>query len=250
MEITAPESNTWHRHALYRDLARDVRGSVRRVVVGLNWTLVVGTAGAGLAHTPLRGTSGCHALPESGGYGTQDLATLAALLGSSNVFERTIALAAINAYHNSREVTGNAENGLELIEGDGSDTVIVGRFPDLDRRLPGAAIIERNPGPGDHPPAAAAQLLPACKNLIVTASALQDGALPGLLALAPQAFSVLLGPGTPFAPCLFGHGVDALSGFIADDIDALSRVVAQGGSVRAMKRHGRILTWRHDPQCA
>ncbi len=240
--MTLLATPVWHHQPLYRDLAEQVRGPVRQIVVGLNWTLVEGAEGIGLAHTPVRGTSGCYALPDSGRYAAQDLEKLAALLGSQNVFESAIALAAINAYHNRRDLKGNAENGLELIGGDGGDTVVIGRFPGLDRRLPDAAVIERNPRPGDYPEDAAPELLPACKNLIITASTLQDGALPDLLQLAPQAFTVLLGPGTPFAPCLFGHGVDALSGFIVDDIDALSRVVAEGGSVRAIKRHGRILT--------
>ena len=236
------ETGPWHHRPLYRDLVRDVRGPVRHVIVGLNWTLVVGASGTGLAHTPARGTSGCHAPPESGRYAEQDLAALAALLGSQNVFETAIALAAINAYHDRRDFEGSAANGLELIEGGGADTVIIGRFPDLDKRLPDAAVIERNPGPDDYPEDAAEELLPACKHLIVTAAALLDGALPTLLRLAPQAFSVLIGPGTPFAASLFGHGIDALSGFVVDDVDALSRVVAEGGSVRAMKRHGHILT--------
>ncbi len=236
------KTRAWHRHPLYRNLARDVRGPVNRIVIGLNWTLVAGAADAGLAHTPGRGTSGCYSLPDAGHYAAQDLATLAALLGSQNVFEQSIALAAINAFHNRHDTIGSAENGLELIEDGGDGTVVIGRFPDLGRRLPKALVIERNAGPGNYPEDAAAELLPACKRLIVTASALQDGALPNLLGLAPQAFSVLLGPGTPFAASLFGHGIDALSGFVIDDIDALSRAVAEGGSVRAMKRHGRILT--------
>src|SRR3546814_13361422 len=44
-------------------LATGVDGQARRVVVGLNWTFVEGPAGAGLAHTPARGTAGCLALP-------------------------------------------------------------------------------------------------------------------------------------------------------------------------------------------
>jgi uncharacterized protein (DUF4213/DUF364 family) len=124
----------------------------------------------------------------------------------------------------------------------GEKTVIIGRFPGLDSRLPGAAVIEREPGPGDYPESAAETLLPACRYLVITASTLLDGALPGLLALAPQAYTVLLGPGTPLAEPLFEHGVDALSGLVVDDVEGLARVVAEGGAVRAMKRYARNLS--------
>ena len=51
-------------HPLYDDLERGVGGRAKRVIVGLNWTLVEGPHGAGLAHTPTRGTNGCRSLPD------------------------------------------------------------------------------------------------------------------------------------------------------------------------------------------
>ena len=229
-------------HPLYADLTRGISGTTKRVIVGLNWTLVEGPNGAGLSHTPTRGTNGCRSLPAPGSYSGQDLGALVALLSSDNVFEIAIAIAAINAYHNRFDRAGSDINGLDLVEACGERTVVIGRFPGLDARLPGAAVIEREPGPNDYPESAAPTLLPASKYLVITASTLLDGALPGILALAPQAYTVLLGPGTPLAEPLFDHGVDALSGLVLDDVGALAGVIAEGGAVRAMKRHAHNLS--------
>lgn len=229
---------------LYDALAEGVCGPAKRVIVGLNWTLVAGPDGVGVSHTPTRGTNGCRALPDPGQYAGQDLADLASLRSSENVFEATMAIAAINAHHNRQDRAGGAENGLDLVEDKGTKTVIIGRFPGLDSRLPGAAVIEREPRPGDYPEAAAETLLPECEHLVITASTLLDGALPHLLSLAPQAYTVLLGPGTPFANALFDCGVDALSGLIVEDEDGMAKTIAEGGAVRSMKRHARNLTVR------
>ncbi len=227
---------------LYDALARSAGGTAHRVIVGLNWTLVAGPDGVGLAKTPTRGTNGCRALPDPGNYAGRDLSSLAALRHSENVFETTIAIAAMNAFHNRRDRAGTAENGLDLVTENETKTVVIGRFPGLEKRLPGAAVIEREPGPDDYPESASESLLPQCEHLIITASTLLDGALPGLLALAPQAFTVLLGPGTPLSPSLFDFGINALSGLVVDDLDAVAQVISEGGAVRAMKKHARNLT--------
>lgn len=227
---------------LYTDLMSNVAGLAGRVVVGLNWTLVEGPDGIGLSHTPTRGTNGCRSLPNPGSYAGRDLSDLTALIHSDNVFEIAIAIAAANAFHNRSDRTGTSENGLDLVAARSAKTVVIGRFPGLDTRLPGAAVIEREPGPNDYPESAAESLLPECECLVITASTLLDGALPNLLALGPQAFTVLLGPGTPLATSLFEHGVDALSGVVVKDATALVQVIGEGGAVRAMKRHAHNLT--------
>lgn len=228
--------------ALFAALTRGVDGHAGRVIVGLNWTLVDGPEGVGLAHTPARGTAGCNDLPSPGAYGDQPLGDLAALWRSENVFERAIALAAINAHWNRDALPGASINGFELIEDRGERTVIVGRFPDLEKRLPKAAVIERRPGPDDYPVEAAPQLLPRAEFAALTGSTLGNGTLAGLLPLVQNAFTVLIGPSTPLASALFGFGIDAVSGFVAKDRDGLARAVSEGGAVHALKRHGRYVT--------
>lgn len=241
---TTPSCQSPENLALLDDLSESVSGDVKAIIVGLNWTLVQGPHGVGLAHTPARGTAGCYSLPCPGEYDEKDLRGLAVLRRSDNVFEQAVALAAINAHHNRLDCVGDEVNGLDLIEDRGSKTAIIGRFPSLATRLPGAIVIEREPGPNDYPEEAAGELLPKCEQVAITASTLINGSLPNLLTLSKNAFTVLVGPSAPLAPCLFEKGVDAISGFVATDIPRLIRVVSQGGAVRAMKPCGRNLTLR------
>lgn len=229
---------------LRRALVVGIEGTAERVVVGLNWTLVVGAAGTGMAHTPARGTAGCRSLPKPGTYAGQPLATLAALWGSQNVFEHAIALAAVNAYWNRYDIAGSAENGLDLIENHGERTVMIGRFPGIAERCPGIAIVEREPRAGEHPESALPELLPKAQFVAVTASALVNGSMAGILALCPRAYVLVIGPSTPLAPPLFERGVDALSGFVARDVDKLVQAVSEGASVAAIRSFGRYATIR------
>jgi uncharacterized protein (DUF4213/DUF364 family) len=224
-------------------LRHDISGKAKRVIIGLNWTYVEGPVGAGLVHTPVRGTEGCRSLPESGSYQGRALTDLAALMESDNIFERVLGYAAANAHHNRYDLKGVSVNGLDMIKPCGERTVVIGRFPELDEKLPGAAIIEREPGPGDYPPEAAADLIPAAKYLAITASTISNGSLAGLLALAPASvFTVLVGPSAPLCPGLFALGVNVLSGLIPADLDGTAQLVAEGGSVRALKPLGRYVT--------
>ncbi len=217
---------------------------VERVLIGLNWTVIMGPHGAGLARTPLRGTQGCFNLADAGTFQGRKLTDLRALSESGNVFEQALGFAAINTNLNRYDLGGEALNGLDLVEDRGQRTVIVGRFPSLVRRLPGAAVIEREPGPEDYGEEETAWLLPAAEHLIITASAITNGTLPNLLRLAKQAFTVLVGPSTPLTPKLFDFGIDALSGFVIEDKAAALRMVEEGGSVSALRRHGRFVTLR------
>jgi uncharacterized protein (DUF4213/DUF364 family) len=231
---------------LYETLATRVSGIAERVIVGLNWTLVVGPDGAGMAQTPARGTAGCRSLPRPGTYAEQPLATLAALWTSDNIFEHTIAVAAVNAHWNRYDVEGSAANGLDLIENRGERTVVIGRFPGVADRHPGIAVVEREPRPGEYPESALPTLLPNAEFVAVTASTIVNGTLPGILALCRDAFVLMIGPSTPLSPALFDLGVDALSGFVARDIDKLAKAVSEGAAVAALRPHGRFATIRRN----
>lgn len=223
-------------------LAAGASGLAERVVVGLNWTLVVGPDGAGMAQTPARGTAGCRSLPRPGSYRGQPLTALAALWQSENVFERAIAVAAINAHWNRFDLEGSPRNGIDLIENHGERTVVIGRFPRVTERHPGIAVVEREPRPGEHPESALETLLPRAEFVAVTASTIVNGSLPRILALSRNAFILMIGPSTPLSPALFDLGVGALSGFVAEDIDRLANAVTEGGAVAALRPFGRYVT--------
>jgi uncharacterized protein (DUF4213/DUF364 family) len=229
---------------LFRALSGGVSGIAERVIVGLNWTLVIGPDGAGMAQTPARGTAGCRSLPRPGTYKGQPLTALAALWTSENIFEHTIAVAAVNAHWNRYDLVGSAVNGLDLIENRGERTVVIGRFPGLAERHPGIAVVEREPRPDEFPEAALPTLLPKAEFVAVTASTIVNGSLPGILALCRDAFVLMIGPSTPLSPALFDLGIDALSGFVARDIARLAEAVSEGAAVAALRPYGRYATIR------
>ncbi len=229
-------------HGFEECLIADLTGVAEQVIVGLNWTLVLGPNGAGMAQTPARGTAGCRSLPRAGTYSGQTLAALAALWNSDNVFERAVAVAAVNAHWNRFDIEGDGANGLDLIENHGVRTIVIGRFPGLADRLPGIAVVEREPRPGEYPESALPMLLAEAKYVAITASAIVNGSMAGILALCKSAFVLVLGPSTPLSPRLFDHGVDALSGFIARDVDKLARAVSEGAAVAALRPYGRYAT--------
>ncbi len=233
---------------LYETLAAGVSGIAERVIIGLNWTLVVGQEGAGMAQTPARGTAGCRSLPRPGTYGGQPLGQLVALWQSDNPFEHTIAVAAANAHWNRYDIVAGAKNGLDLIENHGERTVVIGRFPGLTQRYPGIAVVEREPRPGEYPESALPDLLPRAEFVAITSSTIVNGSLPGILNLCHDAFVLMIGPSTPLAPVLFDLGVDALSGFVARDVNALAKAVSEGAAVSALKPYGRYATLGRDPQ--
>jgi uncharacterized protein (DUF4213/DUF364 family) len=224
-------------------LRQGIAGDAKQVVVGLNWTLVVGPDGAGLAHTPARGTEGCRSVPQSGTYSGRPLAELAALWGAPNVFEHAIAVVAVNAHWNRFDLEGTQVNGLDLIENHGKRTVMIGRFPGIAERWPGIAVVEREPRAGEYPESALPELLAEAKFVAVTASAIVNGSMPGILAMSGKAAKVLvLGPSTPLAPPLFAQGIDMLSGYVARDIEMLARAIGEGASVAAIRPFGRYVT--------
>jgi len=233
-------------HELCVALSAGVSGMAERVIVGLNWTLVVGPAGAGMAHTPARGTAGCVSLPRPGTYSERPLADLAALWSSDNVFEHAMAVAAVNAHWNRYDIDAAAANGLDLIENRGERTVVIGRFPGVAQRHPGIAVVEREPRPGEYPESALPDLLPQAEFVAVTSSTIVNGSLPGILSLCPSAFVLMIGPSTPLSPALFDLGVDALSGFVVRDVDSLARAVSEGAAVAALRPYGRYATIRRD----
>jgi uncharacterized protein (DUF4213/DUF364 family)/nucleoside-triphosphatase THEP1 len=233
----------WGPERLFEELARQVADTpTRRVMVGLNWTLVEGPDGCGLAHTPARGTGGCLALPRAGEYAGASLRALAGLILSRDPFERALGAAAINAHYNRRDLRAGDTNGLDGLAAGGGRVVIVGRFPGLERRLPGALVIEREPGPQDYPEDAAERLIPGSAAVAITASSFANGSLPRLLRLADGARTVLIGPGTPLAPALHAYGIDRLAGLVVEDADGAARAVMEGGAVKALKPYVRYAT--------
>ncbi|CAA7614906.1 conserved hypothetical protein [Candidatus Terasakiella magnetica] len=235
----------WGPRHLAADLAQGVEdGPVKRVVIGLNWTMVEGPNGIGLAQTPERGTPGCLGAPQAGARAGGSLKDLADLARSDHPFDRALGIAACNAHYNRFDLAAEEANGLDSFGREGDETVVIGAFPGIADRLPGAKIIDRKPGPGQYPEQASDWLLPGAAVAIITSATLANGTLPRLLELARIARVALVGPGAPLSDRLFTYGVEVASGLIAVDADGLARVVAEGGGAKDLKRYCRTATLR------
>lgn len=217
-----------------------------RVVVGFNWTAVEGPAGIGLAATPGR-ADGAATTPDTGSYGGRPLDRLARLAGSDNPYERAIGIAAANAHWNVPRPGLTEGDGLGAVGRTGR-TVVVGRFPGLQAKLPGAVVLERRPGPEDLPAERAPEVIPGCARLVVTASTLVNGSIDGLLALVGDETEVtLVGPGTPLCPALSALRIRRLAGFVADDREGCLKAVMEGAGARAFRRFGRAVVMQLEP---
>jgi hypothetical protein len=229
-------------HALYHDLIDGVGASpAQRLAIRRPGKLVTTAHGAGLAYAPRWPIGIVPArLERLDGVMLRDLASLAL---RRHALAAAIGVAAINAQYNRTELVGSDDDGLTGDAGAGP-TVVIGRFPGLDDKLPGALVIERNPGPRDLPESAADTLLPTARRVIITSSTLTNHSLPRLLASARRAEISLIGPGTPLAPCLFRHGIATLAGFVLERPDAATEAVAAGSGYGELKPLGRRLTLR------
>lgn len=167
------------------------------------------------------------------------LTEVAAGLRETAGLQRTLACAAVNA---GIVPPSNAKSGDGLMSDDcdpDRTTVIVGRFPALQTKRPGAIVLEMSPGPEDLPAEAAPHVIPGAGDLVVTASAWCNGTLSGLLRHAKGVPVTLVGPGTPLSPALHAYGIKTLAGFIPLDRDAIRSAITDGGGVRAFKEFGK-----------
>ena len=233
----------WGPHRLFRELAIGIGAApVRRVVVGYNWTMVEGPDGCGFAQTPSRDSPGCRAYSGAGAFEGRPLSELARLVESWNPSEAAIGVAAINAHYNRFDLKAAAEDGLDVAAGFERPLTVIGRFPGLAERIDDHRVVERHPAPGEYPESAAGWLLAESGGVVITASTLVDHSLVGLLPSCRHAKVCMVGPGTPLAPSLHAYGVHVLAGMVAEDADGAARTIAEGGSVRALKRYCRLVT--------
>lgn len=236
------------------DLLRPAIGAVaatqvRRVVVGYNWTAVQTADGLGLAWSP-RTVAGAHTTDRTGSYGEDTLAGLAALCLSDNPYERSIGVAALNAIWN-RPAAGQQEGeGLTAWAQDPTGrreelarTVIIGRFPGLDVKFPGATVVEFDPRPGEVAYRDAGPVLATAKAVVMTASTLVNGTAGDILAAVSSETKVsIVGPSVPLCPALLAGPVHRLAGFVVTEPDAAFTAVMEGAGAKALKRFGRSVT--------
>jgi len=214
-----------------------------RLVIGQVWALCRSAGGAGLCMTP---QDYSRTLSFPGTLAGRALNELAPMLRSWQPFEAAVGMAAVNAslpfdekgFDGVVELSNDSGNlavfdhFLPLIRG--ARIVVVGRYPGLERYEAeyDLKVIERVPSASDYPDPAAEYLIPEADWLFLTASSIPNKTFPRLAELGRDATTVLMGPTTPWLPQLSEWGIDFLAGVSVNDVDALARVVEEGGGRR------------------
>jgi uncharacterized protein (DUF4213/DUF364 family) len=108
-------------------------------------------------------------------------------------------------------------------------------------------VIEQRPRPGDLPAAQAAEILPSCDVVCLTATSFINHTIERLLPLCAESYVVLTGPTAPLTPRLFDHGIDAVCGSRVTDVQDVLRHISQGACFKQVRGHGvRLLTMVRD----
>ncbi len=235
-------------------------GALEDVLVAAFWTAVVvrseGRRRCGLASTPReddhhygRGP----AIRDAGALAECSARDLAGLVRSASPMEAAVGMAAINALLPPSQARWEPLNAEEIIaaQGAGRRVALVGHFPFVPRlkeRVGALWVLERQPREEDLPVEAAPDVIPQADVLALSGTTLINHTFEGLVALRrPGALVVVLGPSTPLSPVLFAYGVDVISGAIVENVDAVVRVVRQGGTFLQVRPHGvRLVTMRRE----
>jgi uncharacterized protein (DUF4213/DUF364 family) len=236
-------------------LSEDV--PVRSVLVGAHWT-AVSSRYCGLASTVLEEKPHDHSrarVRDVGRLHTKNAHELAGYARSDNPVEAAIGVAAINSLLEIDERHVSEINAAEILiqRGRGRPVALVGHFPFIPKLQEAAGqlwVIEKSPGEGEYPAAAAADLIPRAEVVALTGSALINHTLDDLLSLCrPGATVIVLGPSTPLSPVLFDHGATIISGARVTDEEMALHTVGQGATFQQV-RGVRLLTLTREPGLA
>jgi uncharacterized protein len=223
---------------------------VRGVWIGPYWTAVQTDRGTGLATTVLDPgpTHGEHAQRMAGAGRLTALSAheLATCAGSAHPLERSVGLAALNALLPEPEgrISGRNAGELAAERGAGQIVGVVGWFPFIPALRKAAArveVFEKDPESGYELTDERRERLTACDGLCVTASALVNRTLDGLLQAArPGAWKMLVGPSAPLCREALALGFDAVCGARIDDAAPVVRVIQEGGCFQQIRQTGAV----------
>jgi uncharacterized protein (DUF4213/DUF364 family) len=236
-------------HEIYRRLLAPIPLGlpVTSCVAGLVWTLVQAGGHTGLALTLQDGVFDSQ-LP--GLINGVEARWLAERIAGWNMFEASLATAAINSWYNRRDVieaaTGRSldvRRGARVFERlsrrfEGRPVAVVGHFPCLEplRERCRLTILERRPSAGDLPDQACEYLLGQQDLVCITGSAVTNRTLPRLLELSRDAYVAVIGPSVPVTPLWFEYGVDMVAGtFVLSHDEAV--IAVQQGAKRSVFGH-------------
>lgn len=210
---------------------------VRKIVIGVHWTLVCSKYG-GLGSTLTNcGPHGHSHIRNVGSLHQKSAQELAQWVLSDNLLEASVGIAALNSLIGIDENKVVKVNAADVIAREGKDknVVIVGHFPFVEKVKPitrNCWVIEKRPFGDDFPEESAAEYIPQADVVAITGTAFINHTMTGLLShCRPEAKVMILGPSTPLSPILFEHGVSFLSGARVSDEDNAVLTIQQGAAL-------------------
>jgi uncharacterized protein (DUF4213/DUF364 family) len=231
--------------SLYDELIAPIGAEpIRRVVIGVHWTLVESDHGCGLAQTPRRNAIGAKPVPDSGRLETFSLRAIAERVHSDNPLEAVIGMAGINAFHNRYDREGPPDNGLGTFRDVDGPVTVIGRFPSLEKYLRDFRVVELEPREGEYPESAFGELAADSAGVVITASTLVNKSAERLFEQAQGRRIAIVGPGTPLAPRLHKLGVEILAGSVVRDATMAAAVISQSGAAPQLKPLCRYVSLR------
>ncbi|RME28668.1 MAG: hypothetical protein D6806_02525 [Deltaproteobacteria bacterium] len=238
------------------EVARQRAGG-RKIVharIGIRYTAVQLDDGAcGLALTELRRPDPTECkddTPLLPGALKKPLERLLDGLCGGDPLQRSIALATANAILNGAHAEHEQGDVLDMLELRPEDRLaMVGCFwPLLEQARDSVAevvVLEQIDKPHDFmlPASRANDVLPSSQVAIITATAIVNDTIDGLLELCTGCRQVaIVGPSTPLAPEAFSQTpVTHLCGSLVEEPEQVMEIVATGGGMRAFKGHLRKL---------
>jgi uncharacterized protein (DUF4213/DUF364 family) len=224
------------------------------VRVGLGYTAVALEDGrCGLAYTMHeREYESCTVVAEAGTLAGRKASDLISWIMQPDETACAIGLATANALIDIPRDAVESDI-LDLLSVEAEDTVgMIGYFGPLvnpiKRKARTMHIFERKPIPdlGVLPDTAAGELLPKCHVVVLSATALLNRTIDGLLGSCKAAREIaVLGPTTPFLPEPFRkRGVTILSGIQVIDSPRVLQIVSEAGGTRSFGKAIRKLALR------
>lgn len=209
---------------------------VRKVIIGVHWTLV-SSKYCGLGSTLVgEGPHGHSQVRDVGVLHQKSAQELAHWILSDNLLEASVGIAALNSLIEVDENQLEQVNAADVIARESRDKnlVVVGHFPFVDRVKTLAKncwVIEKRPFGDDFPEVASQEFIPQADVIAITGTAFINHSMAGLLSLCrPESLVMVLGPSTPLSPLLFNYGISFLSGSRVIDEDAALITIQQGAS--------------------
>ncbi len=216
---------------LRRGLPDDVR--VERFVHGISWTAAVLSDGRTGVAMHIAGVTTARMFETLVGL---PLKQAGEALMSWNMEEADEALAAVNAWYNSKDCPCLQPEAKTL---DGVD--LRGRTVGMIGKMLGHSnmtaedfvcskalyIMEREGKPDTLPDSACEFYLPLCDLVIITGSAAINKTMPRLLELSRHAKVILTGPSVSCCPQLLELGIDRLNGRVITEPEAMLRAIVE-----------------------